>query len=66
MKPQLVDVQEQTRTYIFAGNERVVIKGVVKFANSDSTHRLETSDGSKWIVPKTFLAIELDMKEWTL
>lgn len=29
------------------------------------THRVETGDGKKWIIPGGWLAIELDMDEWT-
>ena len=66
-KPELIklDKPERKRTYIFASS-RVEIENVVAVGVRQSgTHRLETADGRKWIVSTGWLAIELDMDEWT-
>jgi hypothetical protein len=58
------DVAEQTRIYHF-GNGTIRIPGVVRFAVVNSTHRLETSDGRKFIIPPGWMAIELDAENWS-
>jgi hypothetical protein len=58
---------EKRRVYHFANGEKVELMNVVGVCVRPSgTHRLETADGRKWIVPAGWLAIELDMEAWTL
>lgn len=67
MKPEMTEVKEQNRRYIFPNGETVTFKNVVKFGvGSSGTHRLETKDGQKHIVNTGWLAINLDLDEWTL
>lgn len=65
-KPVMTEVNEQARTYYWSQTDSLRIEGVVAFADSTTTHRLETKDGRKWVVPKTFHAIEIEVGEWTL
>ena len=53
--------------YHYAGGHTITLKNVTGLCVRPSgTHRLETADGRKWIVPPGWLAIELDMDAWTL
>ena len=57
--------EEKTRTYTFP-NGSVSVNDVKRISVSDSgTHRLETSDGKKHIIPTGWLHIELDVDSWT-
>jgi hypothetical protein len=65
MSLDFISVNEQNRTYIFP-NGKVTLTGVVGINVSKSgTHRLNLVDGTKFIVPSGWLAIKLDVKEWT-
>lgn len=57
---------EKTRVYTFPGGEKVTLADVVAFKDSETTHRLRTGDGRLHIVPKTFLHIALEAKDFTL
>lgn len=57
-------VEEQTRMYMFP-NGKMTIAGVINIAITENTHRLETKDGRKFIVPSGWLAIELVMDSWS-
>lgn len=62
---QKIDPPEVCRTYHFA-NGKFAISGIVSVCVRPSgTHRLETSDGRKYIVPAGWLAIELEVPNWT-
>lgn len=68
MKPEMTKLEpsENSRTYHFP-NGTFKIENVHALAVSESgTHRLETGDGRKWIVPVGWMAIEIDAAEWTL
>lgn len=61
---------ERSRTYVFAikggGFVNVNLMNVVAVCVRPSgTHRLETANGRKHIVPPGWLRIELDVDEWT-
>lgn len=57
---------ETYRKYTFPGDEVVELKDVVRIAVSKSgTHRLETADGKKHIVPTGWLHIEFEATAWT-
>ena len=67
-KLEFVDLvaPERRRTYIYADGKTVTFDNVVKVCTRPSgTHRLETSDGKKHIILRSFLAISLDMDKWT-
>lgn len=58
---------ERKRTYHYDGGKSFEVTNVVALCVRPSgTHRLETADGKKWIVPAGWLAIELDVDAWTL
>lgn len=63
------DVEKQSRTYLFPSHEgqksAVTINNVVKVAVSNTTHRLETTNGSKYIIPNGWIAIRINAKEWS-
>ena len=68
-KPELtkLDTPERSRTYRFPDGETVTINSVTHFLERDSgTHRLKTASGRLWIVPKGWLAIEIDADGWSL
>lgn len=67
-KPEFVDLQpvEKSRKYTFANGSVVWLRSVKRLAVSDSgTHRLETDDGKKHIVPVGWVHIEIETDEWT-
>jgi hypothetical protein len=57
-------VNEQRRTYYYPQGE-MVIDDVVKLAVPGSTHRLETKDGRKLIMNSNWMAIKLDVEDWS-
>ena len=59
-------VTEKSRTYHFKDGGTFCVRDVTAICVRPSgTHRLETLDGRKWIVPSGWYAIELDVAEWT-
>jgi hypothetical protein len=59
-------VKKQNRTYHFPKGEKVCIKNIVSINVSKSgTHRINTKNGKKHIVPSGWLHIEFDAEEWT-
>jgi len=63
--PEFTVVNEQKRTYIFP-NGKIELTGVVSINVSKSgTHRINTKDGKKHIVPPGWLSIEFEATEWT-
>jgi len=66
-KPEFVTVNEQKRTYFFPDGETVSLEGVSELAFSPGGyHLLNCNDGSKHIVAKGWLHIDLVMDDWTL
>lgn len=57
---------ERSRTYHFPGGDTVTIHGVTALCVRPTSHRLETSDGRKVIVPGKFIAIDIDAKSWSV
>lgn len=57
---------EKRRRYVFPAGDVVLENITALCVRPSGTHRLETGDGRKWIIPPGWLAIELDVKEWTL
>lgn len=63
--PQFIKVAEQNRTYHFP-NGSITLKGVDSINVSKSgTHRINTTDGRKHIIPTGWLHIEFDASKWT-
>lgn len=58
------DVNERKRTYVFP-NGQVIIENVTQVAISNTTHRVENAEGMKFIIPSGWIAIVLDMDEWS-
>ncbi len=57
---------ERSRRYVYADGS-VVIENVVRICvRSSGTHRLETADGSKWIVASGWRAVAIDADDWSL
>lgn len=53
------EVKEQKRIYHFGYGRSFEVDNIIRIANSKTTHRLETADGRRFIIPKTFLSIEI-------
>ena len=67
-KPEFVELQpaENSRKYSFPNGGTVELAGVKRLAVSASgTHRIETADGRKHIIPTGWVHIEIDTEEWT-
>ena len=67
-KPDFITLvaPERKRTYLFPNNQTIIFENISAVAVSKSgTHRLNMADGTKAIVPTGWLAILLDMDEWT-
>lgn len=63
--PTFTRVQEQKRTYTFP-NGSITLEGVTGISISKSgTHRINTSDGKKHIIPTGWLHIEFEASDWT-
>lgn len=57
---------ENSRTYIFPGGGEVRIEKVSAVCvRPGGSHRLETADGMKYIIPPGWLAIRLVVDAWT-
>ena len=68
-KPELIPLNppERKRMYHFPDGKTFTLTDVTHLlARPSGTHRLQTSDGRKWIVAAGWLAIELDVDELTL
>lgn len=68
-KPELVklDHVERLRRYLYGDGRKIELVNVTHLlVRPSGTHRLQTADGRKWIVNPGWLAIELEMDEWTL
>jgi hypothetical protein len=58
---------EQSRRYHFAGGATFTVPNVARIAVRPSgTHRLETTDGKKYIIPGEWIAIEVVAEKWSL
>jgi hypothetical protein len=63
--PEFTVVAEQNRTYTFPSG-KVTLTGVQSINVSKSgTHRINTADGKKHIVPPGWIHIEFDAPKWT-
>lgn len=63
--PSFTTVQEQNRTYTFPTG-KVTLEGVVDINVSKSgTHRINTKDGKKHIVPPGWIHIEFEAASWS-
>jgi len=61
-----VEVDEQDRVYTFPAGDKVEIIGVRSIHVSKSgTHRINTLDGKKHIIPNTWIHIEFSADKWT-
>lgn len=66
LKPEFINVSEQDRTYHFANGATVKLEGVVSINVSNSgTHRINTRDGKKHIIPSGWIHVEFSADEWT-
>lgn len=66
MKPEFTNVNEQNRTYTFPGGSVITLNDVVSINVSKSgTHRINTKDGKKHIIPSGWIHIEFDAADWT-
>ncbi len=67
-KPEFIKLAApcRKRIYIFPGGDKIEFKNVTEIAVSSSgNHRLNMEDGTKAIVCSGWIAILLDMDEWT-
>lgn len=65
-KPVFTTVHEQKRTYHYSDGTTDTIDGVVSINVSKSgTHRINTVDGKKHIVPPGWRRISFEAADWT-
>lgn len=66
-KPKFIEVKEQQRTYTFPNGDKISLQDVVGISVSASgTHRINTKDGLKHIIPPSWIHIEIDTDaDWT-
>lgn len=58
---------EKSRTYVWPNGARDTIENVTSICVRPSgSHRLQTADGKKHIVPTGWLRIEIDAAEWSV
>ncbi len=63
---EFITVNEQNRKYTFLNGATIYLEGVVSINVSKSgTHRINTKDGKKHIIPTGWVHIELDADEWS-
>jgi len=66
MSIEFIKVNEQNRTYTFPSGTKVTLNGVLSINVSKSgTHRINTRDGKKHIIPSGWINIEFDAKDWS-
>lgn len=65
-KIEFINVDEQDRKYVFPNKEEVTLYDVVSInVSKTGTHRLNTKDGKKHIIPSGWLHIEFNAENWT-
>lgn len=65
-KPEFIEVKDQNRTYVFPGGDKVQINNIESInVSSSGTHRINTKDGLKHIIPSGWIHIEFDADDWT-
>jgi hypothetical protein len=60
-----VDKGERSRTYIFAQGEFTIKNAVRVCQRPSGGQRVEDGAGMKYVIPPGWLAIKLDMDEWS-
>ena len=61
-----LDNGEKSRTYTFPGNQTFTVKNVARICVRPSgSHRLEDSDGCKYIIPSGWIAIKVEADKWS-
>ena len=63
---EMTVVNEKRRTYVYPDGFRLTYENVAAFGRGSSTHRLKLADGTHVIVMPGFVAVELDITDWTL
>jgi hypothetical protein len=66
LKFNVISPPEKSRTYIFPAGSITVLGVSGVCVRPSGTHRLECSDGARWIIPAGWLGIKLDIADWTL
>jgi len=64
-KPTFTEVNKQTRIYYFPTGTIKVVDVISINVSKSGTHRINTADGKKHIIPSGWLHIEFDAAEWT-
>lgn len=57
---------EKSRTYIFPTGVLKVESVTSICIRPSGTHRLQTKDGQKWIIPSGWIGIKIEADEWSL
>ena len=66
MKPEFIKVEKQNRVYTFPNGAQIEIKNVISInVSKNGTHRINTEDGKKHIIPSGWVHIEFDADEWS-
>jgi hypothetical protein len=62
-----LDPVERSRTYHFPSGEKITIEGVSQIlVRPSGSHRLVTQTGVKWIIASGWIAIEIDVDNWSV
>lgn len=60
------DTPERSRTYIYESGAELTFKNVTQlYVSENGTHYIDTESDGKFIVRCGWIAIELDIDEWT-
>lgn len=66
MEIKFTDINEQSRTYVFAQGEYTIDKPLRIHVRPSGTHRVEDAQGVKHIVPTGWLGIRFTAANWSL
>lgn len=60
-----IDPPEESRTYIFPTGQVTIRNVCALLVRPSGTHRIDTSDGLKYIIPTGWLAIKFKAEKWS-
>lgn len=66
-KPELTKLNppERSRTYVFPNGKYTINNVTAVGVRPSGTHRVEDANGRKYVIPPGWMAVELDVDDWT-